>query len=156
MEQARGPYERPLGETLGLVAGNIQLNLRQYLVNHLAEAPILIWAGHTPVRQADALYLPSPARYLIWGAELALLLLALWQAARTLGEADTRALSASFVTIVVFLTLVHIVIAVDDRFTTPALPLVGVFAGGRLAELVRGRQRRGFQTTTLPRDVEVA
>src|SRR5205807_9949487 len=28
-EQARGPYERPLGETLTLAAGNIQVNLRQ-------------------------------------------------------------------------------------------------------------------------------
>src|SRR5215208_6007921 len=34
IEQARGPYERPLGETLALGAENIRLNLRQYLVNH--------------------------------------------------------------------------------------------------------------------------
>ncbi|MBV9169479.1 MAG: hypothetical protein JOZ81_05280, partial [Chloroflexi bacterium] len=54
MEQARGPYERPLGETLPLAAQNVQLNLRQYLVNHLVLAPVLIWAGHTPLRQADA------------------------------------------------------------------------------------------------------
>src|SRR5262249_7972681 len=53
MEQARGPYERPLGETLSLAAGNVELNLRQYLVNHLVQAPILIWAGRTPVRQGD-------------------------------------------------------------------------------------------------------
>ena len=77
MEQSRGPYERPLLETLGLMAGNIQLNTRQYLVNHIVLAPILIWAGHTPVRQADAPRLPASVRYLIWGAELALLLLAL-------------------------------------------------------------------------------
>jgi 4-amino-4-deoxy-L-arabinose transferase-like glycosyltransferase len=156
MEQARGPYELPLGETLSLALGNIQLNLRQYLVNHLAEAPLLIWAGHTPIRQADAPRLPSSARYLIWGAELALLCLALWQAARALGDPDTRALSASFLLVVVFLTLVHVVIAVDERFTTPALPLVGLFAGSRLAALLGSRQRRGFRPTVISRDVEVA
>jgi 4-amino-4-deoxy-L-arabinose transferase-like glycosyltransferase len=140
IEQVRGPYELPLGQTLSLALGNVQLNLRQSLVNHLAEAPILIWAGHTPVRQADTPNLPSTARYLIWGSELALLLLSLWQALRTLPDPDVRALGAGFLAIVVFLTLVHIVIAVDERFTTPALPLVGLFAGSRLAELARGRQ----------------
>jgi hypothetical protein len=140
MEQARGPYELPLGQTLGLALGNVQLNMRQYLFNHLAEAPVQIWAGHTPIRQADAPNLPPTARYLIWGAELALLLLALWQSVRSLKEPETRALGVGFLAIVVFLTLVHIVIAVDERFTTPALPLVGLFAGGRLADLVQGRQ----------------
>src|SRR5205807_4251491 len=85
MQQARGPYERPLGETLGLAFGNVQLNLRQYLVNHLVLAPVLIWAGHTPVRQADAPHLPASGHYAIWAAELALLALALWQAVLVLG-----------------------------------------------------------------------
>jgi 4-amino-4-deoxy-L-arabinose transferase-like glycosyltransferase len=141
MEQARGPYERPLAETLGLVAGNVQLNLRQYLVNHVVLAPILIWAGHTPVRQADASRLPSSARYVIWGAELLLLLLALWQAIRGLREADTFAIGLSFLGVVLFLTAVHVIIAVDERFTTPALPLVGLFAGARIAQLLGARQR---------------
>jgi 4-amino-4-deoxy-L-arabinose transferase-like glycosyltransferase len=146
MEQARGPYERPLGETLALATGNIQLNLRQYLVNHLVLAPVLIWAGHTPVRQADAPHFPASARYLLWGAELALLGLALWQALRVLRqrhdveEEGTVALAISFLAIVLFLTAVHILIAVDERFTTPALPLIGLLAGGRLAALVGGRQ----------------
>jgi 4-amino-4-deoxy-L-arabinose transferase-like glycosyltransferase len=141
MQQARGPYERPLPETLGLVAGNIQLNLRQYLVNHAILAPVLIWAGHTPVRQADATRLPSSMRYLIWGAELALLLLALWQAIRGLRDEATLAMSLSFLGVVLFLTAVHVIIAVDERFTTPALPLVGLFAGARLAQLAGARQR---------------
>lgn len=141
MEQARGPYERPLPETLGLAAENIRLNLRQYLVNHLVLAPVLIWAGHTPVRQADAPRLPASARYVIWGAELVLLLLALWQAVRGLWDADTHALSLSFLSVVLFLTAVHVVIAVDERFTTPALPLVGLFAGARVAQLLGARQR---------------
>jgi 4-amino-4-deoxy-L-arabinose transferase-like glycosyltransferase len=141
MEQARGPYERPLPETLGLVAGNIQLNLRQYLVNHAVLAPILIWAGHTPVRQADATRLPSSMRYLIWGAELVLLVLAVWQAIRGLRDEATLALSLSFLGVVLFLTGVHVIIGVDERFTTPALPLVGLFAGARLAQLVGARQR---------------
>jgi hypothetical protein len=147
MEQARGPYERPLGDTLSLAFGNIQLNARQYLTNHLLLAPVLIWAGHTPVRQADAAHLPASGRYLIWGAELALLALALWQAVRGLGpvarltrEEPSLSLSLSFLAIVAFLTAVHILIAVDERFTTPALGLVGVFAAGRLSELVRSRQ----------------
>ncbi|MCA1645619.1 MAG: hypothetical protein LC797_09190 [Chloroflexi bacterium] len=149
MEQARGPYDRPLPETLGLAWGNIQLNLRQYLVNHALLAPVLIWAGHTPVRQADVSHLPSSGRYSIWGLELALLLLALWQAARvvsdtTFGLADRRAtwaLGVAFLSVIVFLTAVHVVIAVDERFTTPALPLIGLFAGARLASLVLPRQR---------------
>jgi hypothetical protein len=45
----------------------------------------------------------------------------------------------SFLAIVLFLTAVHILIAVDERFTTPALPLIGLFAGGRLAWLLGGR-----------------
>jgi hypothetical protein len=140
MEQVRGPYERPLGETLQLASDNIRLNLRQYLVNHAVLAPVLIWAGHTPVRQGDMASLPSSARYAIWAAELALLLLALWQAARALRDRSMQALSLGFLGVVLFLTAVHIVIAVDERFTTPALPLIGVFAGARLAVLVRARK----------------
>ena len=34
---------------------------------------------------------------------------------------------------------VHVLIAVDERFTTPALPLVGLLAGARLAALARRR-----------------
>ena len=59
-------------------------------------------------------------------------------------SAETRAsvaLGLSFLAIVLFLTAVHVVIAVDERFTTPALPLVGLFAGARIAQLVRSRQR---------------
>jgi hypothetical protein len=122
-----------------LALGNIQLNLKQYLVNHLVLAPVLIWAGHTPIRQADAPHLPASGRYAMWGSELVLLLLALWQAARAVKHDDTRTYAVSFLSIIVFLTAVHILIAVDERFTTPALPLIGVFAGGRAAELVRGR-----------------
>ena len=149
MEQARGPYERPLGETLSLALGNIQLNLRQYLVNHFVLAPVLIWAGHTPLRQADVPHLPASGRYAIWGAELALVLLALWQAVLTLRTASLRPesmqqpegmLAFSFLVIVGFLSAVHLVIAVDERFTTPALPLIGIFAGGRLASLLHSRQ----------------
>lgn len=141
MEQARGPYERPLGETLSVAIENARLNARQYVVNHLLLAPVLIWAGHTPVRQADAPHLPSSVRYLIWAAELALLLLALWQAVRSLRKGPLQALALSLLGVVVFLTAVHILIAVDERFTTPALPLVGLFAGARLAQLVGSRQR---------------
>lgn len=143
MDQARGPYERPLGETLSLAFGNVQLNLRQYLVNHLALAPILIWAGHTPLRQADSPHLPASGRYAIWGAELAIVLLALWQAMLPLRgqwQQPESMLALSFLVIIAFLTAVHILIAVDERFTTPALPLIGIFAGGKLATLVRGRQ----------------
>jgi hypothetical protein len=192
MQQARGPYERPLGETLGLAFGNVQLNLRQYLVNHLVLAPVLIWAGHTPVRQADAPHLPASARYALWAAELALLALAFWQALLALrgsvrgssavdqvgssgpvwrpaersasaarraadgagrlafaphagwpaggslalrGPQPAAAIGLSFIAIALFLTAVHILIAVDERFTTPALPLVGLLAGARLASL---------------------
>ena len=135
MEQARGPYERPLGETVQLASDNIRLNLRQYLVNHLALAPVLIWAGHTPVRQGDQPTLPSTARYAIWAAELALVVLALWQGVLAVRARRTLALGLSFLAIVLFLTAVHVVIAVDERFTIPALPLVGLFAGARLALL---------------------
>jgi hypothetical protein len=141
MEQSRGPYERPLPETLSLASENIRLNLRQYLVNHVVLAPVLIWAGRTPIRQADTPRLPTSARYLIWAAELALLLLAVWQAVRALWDEETFALSLSFLAVVLFLTAVHVIIAVDERFTTPALPLIGLFAGARIAELVRARQR---------------
>ena len=143
MEQARGPYERPLAETLSLALGNIQLNLRQYLVNHLVLAPVLIWAGHTPLRQADAPHLPASGRYAIWGAELALVLLAVWQAVltiRTQWQQPESMLALSFLVIVLFLSAVHTLIAVDERFTAPALPLVGIFAGGRLANLLHSRR----------------
>jgi ABC-type enterochelin transport system permease subunit len=93
------------------------------------------------VRQADAPHLPSSARYAIWAAELGLLLLALWQAVRALGDTETVALGVSFLGVVLFLTAVHVVIAVDERFTTPALPLVGLFAGACLAQLGHARPR---------------
>jgi len=140
MEQARGPYERPLLETTQLASDNIRLNLRQYLVNHLALAPVLIWAGHTPIRQGDQPALPSTARYAIWLVEFALVLLALWQGVLVMRTRRTLGLGLSFLAIVLFLTAVHVVIAVDERFTIPALPLVGLFAGARLALLVRTRQ----------------
>jgi hypothetical protein len=140
MEQARGPYERPLDETLALAADNVRLNLRQYAINHGVLAPVLIWAGHTPVRAADTPRLPSSARYVIWGAELALLLLAIWQALLGLRGERTQALSLSVLGVIAFLTAVHILIAVDSRFTTPALPLVGLMAGVRIAQLLQGRQ----------------
>jgi hypothetical protein len=145
IEQVRGPYERPMDETLALAAGNIQLNLRQFVVNHAVLAPVLIWAGHTPVRAADAPRLPSSARYLIWGAELVLLLLAVWQAATGLRSEAARPLSLSFFGVVIFLTAVHVLIAVDSRFTTPALPLVGLLGGARLAQLLLLRQRVAFR-----------
>ena len=192
MEQARGPYERPLAETVSLAIGNVKLNWRQYLVNHFVLAPVLIWAGHTPVRQADAPHLPASGRYAIWAAEFAMFAVAVWQAVRVFAPAGqplaalardpradmdpaegspiggwqrrdraasgeptdnasdgwpaasvddgTRVLAVSFLAVVAFLTLVHVLIAVDERFTTPALPLVGVFAAARAAGLVRGRR----------------
>jgi hypothetical protein len=136
IEQVRGPYERPLDETLALAIGNIQLIPRQYAINHAVLAPVLIWAGHTPIRAADAPRLPSSARYAIWGAELLLLVIAIWQASLGLRAGPTRALSLSFFGVVAFLTAVHVLIAVDSRFTTPALPLVGLLAGARLAYLL--------------------
>jgi 4-amino-4-deoxy-L-arabinose transferase-like glycosyltransferase len=138
MEQARGPYDRPPNETLSLAAENIRLNTRQYLVNHLLLAPVLIWAGHTPVRQADAPRLPASVRYAIWAAELALVLLALWQAVASLRESP--AVSLAFLAVVAFLTVVHVLIAVDERFTTPGLPLVGTFAGARLGLMLAARR----------------
>ena len=140
MEQARGPYERPLGETLQLGLGTIQLNTRQYLVNHFLLAPVLIWIGHTPVRQGDVASVPSSARYLLWGGEAVLLVLALWHAVSAL-RTPLAPLALSFLAIALFLTLVHIILAVDDRFTTPALPLIGLFAGMRVAQLVHARAR---------------
>src|SRR5205823_2064801 len=112
MEQSRGPYERPLPETLGLAADNIRLNLRQYLVNHVVLAPVLIWAGHTPLRQSDAPRLPRSARYTIWAAELALLALAVWQSLRTFqrksmsyenSSSSVEAITLAFLGVIVFL-----------------------------------------------------
>ena len=140
MEQARGPYDRSVGETLGLAAENIRLNTRQYLVNHLVLAPVLIWAGRTPVRQADAAHLPASGRYLIWAAEAGLVLLGIWQAVSGMRRRDTAPISVAFLAVIGFLTLVHILIGVDERFTTPALPLVGLFAGGRLSLLLAARR----------------
>jgi hypothetical protein len=143
MAQTRGPYDLPVDQTLAIAADNIRLNPRQYLVNHFVLAPVLIWAGHTPVRQADAPRLPASVRYAIWAAELALLVLAVWQAVRGLGDPDAQALALAVLAIVVFLTAVHILIAVDERFTTPALPLLGTLAGARLSQLV-GARRAGW------------
>jgi hypothetical protein len=141
IEQVRGPYERPIDETLALSAENIRLNLNQYLVNHAVLAPVLIWAGHTPLRAADVTRFPSSVRYMIWAAELLLVVLALWQAVLGLRGSRTMAPSLSVLGVIAFLTIVHVLIAVDSRFTTPALPLVGLLAGARLAQLVRARER---------------
>jgi hypothetical protein len=141
MAQARGPYDLPLGETLRLAFDNVQMNPGQYAVNHFVLAPILIWAGHTPVRQGDATILPGLARRVLWAVQLALVLAALWQAVRAARCARTLVLSLAFLGVVAFLTAVHVFVAVDDRFTVPALPLVGLFGGARVAALVAGRWR---------------
>jgi hypothetical protein len=153
MAQARGPYEPPLGETLRLASENVRINPGQYVVNHFVLAPFLIWAGHTPVRQGDAATLPSLPRRVLWVAQFALVLAALWQAVRALRCERTRALALAFLGVVAFLTAVHVLIAVDDRFTVPALPLVGLFGGARVAGLVAVRrqvapatQARGVET----------
>ncbi len=45
-----------------------------------------------------------------------------------------------------FLTLLHSLIAVDERFTAPALPLVMTFAGAGLATMwARWRVRGGVR-----------
>ena len=134
-------FAKRCGEKAARSVKGISVEARQYLVNHALLAPVLIWAGHTPVRQADAPHLPTSARYAIWAAELGLLLLALWQALLALHDPDTNALAVSFLGVVLFLTAVHIVIAVDERFTVPTLPLVGLFAGARLAHFSRARLR---------------
>jgi 4-amino-4-deoxy-L-arabinose transferase-like glycosyltransferase len=136
MEQARGPYERLLGETLALAAGNVRLMPGQYLVNHALVAPILIWVGRTPLRQSDLASLPTSARYVLWGLQLVLLLLAVWQAARSLRRPRTTPLGLAFLGALAFLTLLHVLVAVDERFTAPALPLAMTFAGAAAAALV--------------------
>ncbi|MBV9356767.1 MAG: glycosyltransferase family 39 protein [Chloroflexi bacterium] len=142
MEQARGPYDRPVSEALALAAGNVRLEPVRILLNHLVVAPVLIWAGRTPLRQADVPLLPSPARYLLWGLQLMLLGVALWQAVRALRPPETNALALAFLASLTFLTLLHSLIAVDERFTAPALPLVMTFAGAGLATIwVRWRVR---------------
>jgi hypothetical protein len=98
-------------------------------------APVLIWVGRTPLRQADVPLLPSPARYLLWGLQLVLLVLALWQSARALRRPETNAVALAFLASLAFLTLLHSLIAVDERFTAPALPLVMTFAGAGLATI---------------------
>lgn len=142
MEDLRGPYDRPLGETLSLALGNIELNPRQYLVNHLVLAPILIWIGHTPIRQSSMGSLPSGARWLLWGTQLLFLVLAVWGAISSARHgAGYLVLCLTFFAVALFLTALHVVIAVDDRFTVPALPLAQMYAGTLLASLVARRWR---------------
>jgi 4-amino-4-deoxy-L-arabinose transferase-like glycosyltransferase len=135
MEQARGPYDRPLGEALALAAGNVRLDAGRILVNHLLVAPVLIWVGRSPLRQADLPLLPVVVRYALWGVQLGLLLVGVWQAARALRQPRTTALALAFLASLLFLTLLHSLIAVDERFTAPALPLAMTFAGAGLATL---------------------
>ena len=156
MEQARGPYERPLGEALREAAINVQMNPRQYLVNHFVLAPVLIWAGHTPVRQADVAAVPASARWLLWGAQLALVLVALGTAARGLRAPRSRALSLVFLLLAGFISAIHLIIAVDDRFTIPALPLVQLFAGAGLAAMIARIRQRTTVSMAAPRVAEPA
>lgn len=136
MSQLRGPYELPLDQTLRLTLENIGANPRQYAINHLVLAPVLIWAGRTPLRQADAALLPASLRYALWGAQLALFVLGVWQCVRAARAPRTRLLGLTGLAVFAFLTGVHVFIGVDERFTAPALPLVHLFAGGSLAWLV--------------------
>jgi hypothetical protein len=155
MEQARGPYDRPLGEALEEAAGNIRLEPGKILVNHLLVAPLLIWAGRTPLRQADLPLLPSVVRYALWGIQLALLALGVWQAMRALRTPDTAPLALALLVSLLFLTLVHSLIAVDERFTAPALPLVMTFAGAALATLWARRRLGGLVRQGAPELAEV-
>jgi 4-amino-4-deoxy-L-arabinose transferase-like glycosyltransferase len=155
VEQARGPYDRPVTEALALAAGNIRLEAGRVLVNHLVVAPVLIWVGRTPLRQADLPLLPSVARYLLWGLQFVLLLVALWQAARALRQPETNAVGAAFLVSLAFLTLVHSLIAVDERFTAPAVPLVMTFAGAGLATIWARWRVRGVVRQARPEPAKV-
>ena len=88
-------------------------------------------AASRAVPAADGPVSPVAARYWSGGAGRALLVLARWHALRGLWDESTLAISRCFLGVVLFLTAENVVIAVDERFTTPALPLVGVFAGVR-------------------------
>lgn len=136
--QVRGPYVLPPDQTVQIAVGNIALQPRQFLVNHFVEAPFLIWAGHTPLRQSDANRLPTLLRWSFWGLQLALLLVALWQAIASLRTHQTRALALTFLAVFAFLTALHILIAVDDRFTVPALPLSLLFSAAWLGNTLPG------------------
>lgn len=133
MEDVRGPYDRPLGLTLQMAVGNIRLDTRQWLVNHFLEAPVLIWIGHTPVRQSDASRVPTAARLALWLLQAVLLALALKEAVQAVRSRCAPALGLAFLGVGLSLTAVHILIAVDDRFTVPALPLIMLLAGVALA-----------------------
>lgn len=144
MEQVRGPYVRPLGETLQLATENARLIGPRFLVNHLVLAPVLIWGARTPVRQADVPLIPAPGRWLMWGAQLALLAAALWQAGRALRRQETFGLGLAFLGACGFLTLVHLFIGVDERFTSPALPLIQLLAGALAASLAARWQKQSL------------
>lgn len=137
MAQARGPYERPLAEALSLAAGNVALYPGQYLVTHLVQAPILLWGARTPVRQADVAAIPATVRWGWWGLQLALVGLAVWQGVRAARRPPTAVLGQLFLGVFLLLTAIHVVVAIDERFTIPALALVQTFAGARLAGLLR-------------------
>ncbi|MBI4494133.1 MAG: glycosyltransferase family 39 protein [Chloroflexi bacterium] len=139
MAQLRGPYDLPLEQALPAALENVRLNLPQYLVNHFALAPVLIWSARTPVRQADMDALPRWARWALWGVQLGLVALALWQAVRAFRSRRALPLALSFLGVWLFLTLVHVLISVDERFTVPALPLVLMLAGARVADMLAPR-----------------
>jgi 4-amino-4-deoxy-L-arabinose transferase-like glycosyltransferase len=140
MAQTRAPYDLPLAEAIHLAFENTRLNPGQYVVNHFVLAPFLIWAGHTPVRQGDATTLPSFPRRVLWAVQFALVLAAAWQAVRALRNDRTRVLGLAFLGVASFLTAVHVLVAVDDRFTVPVLPLVGLLSGAWVAGLLAGQQ----------------
>lgn len=136
MSQTRGPYERPIFETLRLAAENVTMYPGPYLLNHLVKAPLLIWAGRNPVRQADVASVAPYARWGFWACQFALFLLGIWQAGSVLRDARLRVLGAVLLGTVGFLTAGHMLIAVDERFTMPALPLLQMFAGAAIASLL--------------------
>jgi hypothetical protein len=154
MSQTRGPYDRPMGETLQLALDNVRANPVQYTVNHVVLAPVLIWAGRTPVRDADLARVPSLVRWPLWGIQLAFVVLALWQAVRALGDRRLIAMSLAFLGTFAFLTVAHVLIAVDERFTRPALPLVQLFGGAGLAALLLMLTRGAAQPVAGGRPLE--
>lgn len=130
MAQARGSYDLPLDVAARESLENIRLNLPRYLVNHLVLAPVLIWAGHTPVRQADLQAVPSLARWALWAAQGLVVVGAVWQALRLVRDPRGRLLAAVFLSMAASVTVLHVFIAVDDRFTVPLLAVVQTFASG--------------------------
>ncbi|MFI5179603.1 MAG: glycosyltransferase family 39 protein [Vicinamibacterales bacterium] len=113
---------------------NIRRDPVQYLVRRLPYRVFILWAGDIPVRYSLINSLPPLLIRAMWLAQALLVALSLWGLLVLVnrGHATAAAIVAGLIG---YLTVIHVPLLAESRYTLPAKPIVLALATIALAEL---------------------